>query len=736
MSKISALTQNQIYNSLFEIMGTTGTGYGATLISDPVQAGDLIKANNWDRMIMDVERCLIHQTGTSTNDITVANTSTIARFSTPARMYTQIQYLQKNVGQVDPSQVETFTHNTRRLSSDTWTVTNTSSVVSMMAGQGYMTAVNWSWFYPNQLNYFFNLGGKMKPEIKVRSGRIQDKAAWAPLIAAANDVKFGLAEFNQAMSNPDKEFIFVVSGSGDWNGKPPGLRALGTPWVKHITPIKTTNYQDTDLYAANALTVTFKVVGNTVIGTLNFLVGLGYKNKGKYHKTGKNIFKKYNQKYNKKYNKKYNILKGVYVQDVFTRQIVGKYIAVQLKLETDFVTTYPNGSNGGIAAQLPQTQIIANSLSAYPAPVPQFTMGVGETSEVETVTLRNNSKSTCIVDSITLTGYTTGTVTPNSFSIEPFRSQDIQIQYTGDHAGHHRGYLNVNNNINSLVLFTEVNVGSTNPPSVDVTTSTYDIISQDFVVDHAGGYFKDFSVAIQPAAGFSLVNDVPGTTDTFNITFNGKHFYNGNYSTVATVTVNPLDSSQQPTVWTVPFVVRMNVNNRHIADWRSCTLGDNTQLGISYDIIDGRTYITAAIGSSTSNIVELRSDELAFNSWTEVYRMLIEPNTTRVYSKDNCIKSETEFKYGSYFGVGTAEGSLLTINHDKGNVEILMNTLYTVPQSRISETLDLSTAFRYHDNSRRHQLQENSALIEGGQCYVFMGFERDGRTQLSLVIPN
>ena len=79
-----------------------------------------------------------------------------------------------------------------------------------------------------------------------------------------------------------------------------------------------------------------------------------------------------------------------------------------------------------------------------------------------------------------------------------------------------------------------------------------------------------------------------------------------------------MDSSQQSTVWTVPVTVRLDVKNRHIADWRSCVLGDNTMLGISYDIIDGRTYITAGIGYSNSDMLELRSDEDNFTTWIEV----------------------------------------------------------------------------------------------------------------------
>jgi hypothetical protein len=286
-------------------------------------------------------------------------------------------------------------------------------------------------------------------------------------------------------------------------------------------------------------------------------------------------------------------------------------------------------------------------------------------------------------------------------------------------------------------LFTEVNVGSTNPRSVDITTSTYDVISQDFIVDHAGGYFKDFSLVTATSAGFTFTSPIPETDDSFNITFNPKHFTNGIYATTATVIVQPLDSSQRATEWQVPFRVNLQVVNRHIADWESCTLGDNTRLGISYDIIGGKTYLTAGIGLGSPDMMELRSDDPEFTSWLEVYRIQLESATRKVYSKNHCVKSYPSFKYGDYFGVGTAGGSLFTINYDgQGNIEIVMNTVYTAPERNVTETLDMSTAFRYYDSRRRNQLQSQGSLTQGSQTFVFTGFDKHGETRLALVAPN
>jgi len=747
LNLIEASDEVAVYDALFSVMGTTATGYGATLIGDPIEPGTPVKADEWDQLKIDIERCLIHQNGTSTNNITVANTGSIVNFTTPARMYTTIQFLQKNVGQVHPSQLETFTYNTSRVSPVEWTNTNYVNTFTMLAGTGYMTTIDWSWFYENQIRYFFNLGGTLQPEVSIEgTPRAAELAAWQTLITEANGVVFGRNEFLQAMASPDKTYTYIVEGTGDWDPKKPKLarhsrQTLQTaPWVKHIKVYKKEN-KNTNLYSSNAVVVKFRIMKDNpsdtdykkVVGSINFVAGLGYKKKGKKKKTGKQVQKV--TKWNK-FNKK-NVVIGYNVYDIFSRQFIGKYIAVRLQLKTDFRTTYPNGANGGIAAQIPQSQIIANSLSASPSPIPQFSLGVGDTSSPQTITLRNNTTQTCIIDDIILSGYTTGTITPTSLSIPAYSSADVTLTYTGSHPGHHRGLVDIlSPNTNRLTLFTEVNVGSTDPRTININTTTYDVISQDFLVDHAGGYFKDFDATFTPSTGYSYTEHVPGTIDKFNITFDPRYLTNGIYSTTAHITVNPMDSSQIPTVWNVPMTVNLNVQNRHIADWRSCKLGADTILGISYDIIDGRTYLTAGLCTGSPVMAELASRSTAFNSWNEVYRMPLEQSTRKVFSRDYLVKSGS-FKYGDYFGVGAAAGSILTIRYDGAlNVEVLMNTVALTPGQNTAETLDLSTAFRYYDSRRAQQLQSSLALVQGKQTYCFTGFDRSGQTELSLVLPN
>ncbi len=730
LNLIEAEDENLIYDSLFSVMGTTATGYGAVLLGDPVQPGQLIDTIEWNELKVDIERCLIHQNGTSTNNIIPATTGTLVDFTTPARMYTAIQFLQKNIDQVHPSQIDSFTYNTNRVSPVYWTSTNYSSTTTMIAGNGYMSTINWTWFYDNQVRYFFNLGGKLQPQISIVQAGIKEKAGWQGLVNAANQVVFGRAEFLQALSNPNQTYTYVLTSSGAEGDE------LGEVRISQRTKIIDEAYgkriifrnKDANKYAANALTITFRIMGSTIVGSMNFVAGIALKKKGPKKKTGKEFYKRYNKK---------NVVIGTKVIDIFTKQIIGKYIGVRVKLETDFKTTYSTGANGGIAAQIPQTQIIANSVSAAPSPIPEFVLGIGET-ESQTIILRNNSTLTCNVSDIVLSGYTTGTVSTSSFSIPAYSSSSFVLSYTGSHPGHHKGLVDVLCNVNRLTLFTEVNVGSTNPQNLILTTSTYDVISQDFAVDHAGGYFKSFSAEFTPGTGYTFTPLVAGTNDTFNVTFNPNNLMNGVYTAGVDVTVTPLDSSQEPSVWNVPISITLAVQNRHIADWISCKLGTNTFLGLSYDIIGGRTYLTAGLGQGSPAISQLRDPDLVdISDWDEVYRIPLESAARRIYSKDYRVKVAEGFAYGDYFGVGNARGSVLTCNYDgKGNLEVLLNTVYTVPGTNTTEVLDLSTAFRYYDSRRANQLQTLSSLTQGGQTFVFNGFDRSGDVLVSLVSPN
>lgn len=731
--KITANLQNIVYNSLFDLLGTTATGYGAQLISEPVALGDPVRASHWNQMILDVERCLIHQTGTSTNSLIYTNSGTVTYSGIAERMYTQIQLLHARQGTAHPSQLKSFTYNSTSTSPVEWTCTNYSSVATMKAGQGYVTAANWSWFYPNQLNYFFNLGGTIQPHIKLPAGESYgNKAAWQPLIDTANSIKFGHTEFLRAQSSGTNSYQVIVTGAGN---TPAQLRRNLAKLGIHVSHTSThiVTATNTTSYSANAIVITFANTGtdvnnkNQIVGSLNFIAGLGPKGKSK--SKSKTITKKYDVKHN---------VTGTIITDIFTKTIIGRYISLNVKLETDFLTTYPAGANGGIAAQIPQTQLVSNSVSAVPSPIPQFNCGAGDSTLPQIVTLRNNSTLTCTVEDIVLSGYTTGSVSPRTMTIPSGSSADFVVIYTGTDPGHYQGMIDILCNVNRVTLFTEINVGSTHPRLLSITTTTIAPISENFVVDHAGGYFKDFRVSFPPVDGYTYRSLVTGTNDTFNVTFDPEGLPDGLHVTTATVTVNPLDSSQIATTWTVPIAITTAVVNRQITQWASALGYDNVKTGISYDVIDGNTYFTIGIGPNNPNMNELGSRHSTFTSWQEVYRFPILPQSQRMYSKDYVVKKDSAFVYNSYFGVGSATGSVIRINNDGlGNISVMLSTVaingYTLAQHHILNAI--SKSFYYYDPARTDQLQDVGELIEGGETFYLTGIDASGNILTSLVPP-
>ena len=697
---ITANSQHTVYNHLFTLMGTTATGYGATLLSEPVDPGQIIHSDVWVNMQRDIERCLIHQVGTSTNNIITANTGTIIRGGTPARMYTQLQFLESTRGQVYPTHLRSITFNTTATSAGIWTSTNFSSTATMIGnnGGGYMTSVHWAWSYPNQMNYFFNLGGEIRPEISIGAGRTLDRWAWYKLIDAANNVKFGLKEYLEMLQNGGTYEYKIVGGGTANTSTVTAPALLGTTIV----------YVDTTSYRANGIIVKFKIDPlnpNQLIGTLNFVAGLGKGSKKKH--SGKKVF-------------------------------ATRYIAVQLQIVSDFRTQYTVEDDGGISSPMPQMQIVANRLSARPSPLPQFGIEVGETSNTQTVVLVNNTTQTCSITNISLRNPTEiqGHVTPTSLSIPAHSTSSFNVYYTGVTPGNFRGYIDIVNTANPLTLITEVNVGSVNPHSLILTTTTNDLIVQDFVVDHAGGNYRKFTVSFTGVSGYTCDTELLDIPDTFRVTFNPFELPNGTYTAEADIVIYPLDSSTEPVYISTPIRITTNVRYENIGYWESALGYNDTKLGITYDWIGGKRYLTVGIGQGNPLITNL-DNESAWPAWEEVYRIPIGDNAATYYTKDYIIKGDGSL-YGDYFGVGTAEGSILTIKNLRyGNLSILLNTLNrSSSDSGQQASLDgLSAAFDYYNGVVPRNTQLEMPAVDLTTQY-FEGFDKSGNVNTCLIPAN
>lgn len=692
---IDADDQNIVYDKLFSLMGTTVTGYGAFTASKPVNYGQIVRDEDWDYMYDDLVRVKIHQYGTSTNNLLISDPSEIVLDGVQDRMYTWAQLHLATSSTVHPSQLSSMSINTNEMSPPQWISENEDSDNwTDITGNGYIAAAGFTWFRPAQLNYFFNLGGSITPLITLGAGTIRDLLAWDTLVEQANQIVFSKDEFYAALNSPNKSFIHIITGPGNFD-----------PNNKK----KNVKYKKTKNYTANGIIIKFQIVDSRILASIQFVAGFNdKKKKGKGKKKKK-----------------------------------GNYIVVRLQINTDFRTEYSNANTGGIAAPIPQTQLINNCLSIDTRPVEPFMFPVGGESDTRAIELRNNSTQTCNITDIFLTAYTLGTVSPTTLTIPPHSSSYINLKYTGDTAGLYKGFVNIESDINNFTIFTQVEVGAISPSSLILTTGTTDIIYQEFTVDLVAGPYERFDAVLAPSGnGFTFVEH-PTTfaseiVDRFNVTFDPTSRPNGLYATTATVTVYPLDNNNEVAVFEVPIEIDLNVKRYNIGRWISALGHQTSALGLSFDYIEGKRYVTVGIGKNSPLLSELGSVN-TFTSWSEVYRMIIEDRFETLYSSDHAIKQETN--YASNFGVGKAAGSIITVKNEKyGNIEIFLNSLrYPGDDDTTTKILKgLSQAFYYYDPTayRVTQLETVNQLTNEGCTRYFKSFDKDGTVETTLVVPN
>jgi hypothetical protein len=552
--------------------------------------------------------------------------------------------------------------------------------------------MSFTWFHPIELNYFFNLGGYLTPNVVISGSIPYEVASWQPLVESLNTIKFGKDEYYATMADPDKMY----------------RRILSRPAVPGLS-------------YAKAIILKYQIRDSVISITVNFIAGFS-----KLKKTKGSIKGKW-----KSGGKWKGGGKGKKQDTV-----------VNLRVRADVYTTYSTGETGGVQAPIPQPQLVGGFLSAPIDPVAPFTFATGSGSDVRTIVLRNNSTLTCTISDITLTGagngYDVGTVSTTTMVIAPISSSSFTVQYFGDTPGYNRGYIYVTSNVNPVVLFTEINIGGIEPNSWITTTTTTALMTQDFVVDHAGGNYRGFDVSIDPVDGFSCIPNIPGDLfDNFRVIFDPVGRSNGVYSTTATVLIHPLDTSLGDIVARIPISITRNVRDQHLGSWISARGFMNEVIGFSYDWIGGIKYLTIGLGvnSTLSQLGTVNS----FSTWDEVYRIVITGEVATYHTAGNIIKSQDFFEgntIGYHFGVGNSLNSICTIKDTgAGNLNIVMNTVREqTGDSVIEGTLtSLANAAYYYDETvnRVTQLEALAPFTN-----FFTGFSAGGAVKTKLVKPN
>ena len=209
---IEALDYNTIRSRIVEVMGTgLGTyGYGQTVVSSTVSAGNTITAAQWTILRFDVINALIHQDGTTPSAVLI-NTGDVIddQASDPVVNYnTLTTQARENRFNLAPSQSVTSAISSPKTFTSNW-----SSLASLTCSMSFNNA--------NEARYFFNSGGNVKITT-TRSGGSStlQNASWTALLNQAGTQLFKASageENNFYTLTDDYQTIYELSSSAAYS---------------------------------------------------------------------------------------------------------------------------------------------------------------------------------------------------------------------------------------------------------------------------------------------------------------------------------------------------------------------------------------------------------------------------------------------------------------------------------------------------------------------------------------
>lgn len=185
---VLASDYNSIYTTLYTLMGTTSTGYGATLSSSPVVQGQEISHVEWNNLYNDVQRATIHQLG--------ANSQI---FGNPEYVVAGELVTANNVNLLTSAINSLYTYRST-VYADQLTTTATNAVSIRTTETSWIAEIehdiSYNWTDELHFDYFLNLGGYLTPrllhDVSI-SGNDTTSTSWANLMNTFNANAYRLA---------------------------------------------------------------------------------------------------------------------------------------------------------------------------------------------------------------------------------------------------------------------------------------------------------------------------------------------------------------------------------------------------------------------------------------------------------------------------------------------------------------------------------------------------------------
>ena len=188
MSVVTATRYNAIQSKVAAVLGTGSgdKGYGMSLASAQVGAGDTVTATHIANLHTDINKCILHQTASATTAIVAPSATDVIEESNSTNKKGWAQY-----------EAESTVAETNRLTAAAGNMTTTSELTeSRTTAWGSSpdtvnTTFTVTFSSADIKRNFFNSGGEIRMALALSSGSGSKGTSWSNLFSGAGTVKFG-----------------------------------------------------------------------------------------------------------------------------------------------------------------------------------------------------------------------------------------------------------------------------------------------------------------------------------------------------------------------------------------------------------------------------------------------------------------------------------------------------------------------------------------------------------------
>ena len=211
MSVVTATRYNAMQTKIAAVLGTGSgdKGYGQSVTSVPLSVGDKVQATHLQALFTDINKCILHQTGSATSKIVQQSVGDIVKENDATSKKGWIQF-----------ETEATTAETNRLnnSSGNFTAADKLTIQRTSAWGGSPDTINATFtvvFASADIKRnYFNAGGEIRITLSLSGGSGSKGTSWTNLFTAAGTVKFGRTATSRTGSAGDTTSIGNVDMTG------------------------------------------------------------------------------------------------------------------------------------------------------------------------------------------------------------------------------------------------------------------------------------------------------------------------------------------------------------------------------------------------------------------------------------------------------------------------------------------------------------------------------------------